>query len=166
MDTSASSPGEIRSVGAFTISRFPAGVDVVTWGIRQLPCDHVDDGATGHTRIPCRIEITTSRDGPDVGPCNPTIDVTTDARLSMVTRGVITSWIAEDVNGRSIDGPILGTGKTGHVPEHLAVRAYWLARDQSWYEREVTGWALTVESARVVVSDRWSVEYAPSVGDR
>jgi hypothetical protein len=128
--------------------------------------DLVDGSAAGNPRIPCRIEITTSRNTPDVDPCNPALGPANDARLSMVTRGVITSWIAEEVNGRSIDGPLSVAGDVGYVPEHLAVRVYWLAQDQSQYEREVTGWALVIESVRVVIADRWSVEYAPSAGDR
>jgi hypothetical protein len=128
--------------------------------------DLVDDTATGQNRIPCRIEITTSRSTSDVDPCNPIIDAISDARLSITTRSVITSWVAENVNGRPIDGPVFGAGETNHVPEHIAVRAYWLASDQSKYERKVTRWALTVESARVVIADQWMVEYAPSVGGR
>lgn len=125
-----------------------------------------DDGETGPIRIPCRIEITSRRDGPDVDPCNLDIDATTDGRLSMVTRSVIMSRIADTINGRPIDGPILGSAPTGHAPERIAVWAYWLAKDQSQIERGTTGWNLTIESARVVVDDRWSVEYAETPGDR
>jgi hypothetical protein len=95
--------------------------------------------------------------------CNPTIDATNDTRLSIVTRSVITSWISENLNGRSIDGPMFGIGETSHVPEHIAVRAYWLASDQSRYERETTCGALAVESVRVVIADQWTVEYSSGV---
>jgi hypothetical protein len=125
--------------------------------------DLVGDGPD--TTIPCQIEITSRRDGPDIDPCNPIVDPTNDARLSMVTRGVITARIAEELNGHSIDGPILDLHTTDHAPERIAVWAYWLARDQSRYEREITGWQLTIESARVVSDGRWMVEYAPTSGD-
>lgn len=128
--------------------------------------DLVDGRETGQTRISCRIEITSRRDGPDVDPCSPVVDHTTDGRLSMLTRYVITERIADTINGKSIDGPVLGPGPTNHAPERIAVWAYWLARDQSRIEEKHTGWELTVESARVVVGDRWTVEYAPTPGDR
>jgi hypothetical protein len=129
--------------------------------------DLVSEGDTGPIRIPCRVEITSRRDLPDVDHHDIfTIDDTTDARLSMVTRSVITSRIAEDLDGMPIDGPILDLGPTNHAPERIAVWAYWLAHDQSGYERKVTDWNLVVESTRVIVSDRWSVEYAPTAGDR
>lgn len=130
------------------------------------PFDLSDDGETGPTRIPCRIEITSRRNGPDIDPCNPIVDTTTDGRLSMTTRSVITDRIADTINGQSIDGPLFGPGPTNHVPERIAVWVYWLARDQSRIERKHTEWQLTVESARVVIGDRWSVEYAPTSGDR
>lgn len=129
-------------------------------GETRMPC------RSDTNRIPCRIEITSRRDVPDVDPCNPNIDDTTDGRLSMATRSMIIDRIAEHLHGKPIDGPILGSGVTGHAPERIAVWAYWFARDQSRLERERGGWRLTVESARVVVGDRWSVEYAPASGDR
>jgi hypothetical protein len=129
--------------------------------------DLVSEGDTGPVRIPCQVEITSRRDLPDVDHHDMlTIDDTTDARLSMVTRSVITSRIAEDLDGMPIDGPILDLGPTSHAPERIAVWAYWLAHDQSEYERKVTDWNLVVESTRVIVSDHWSIEYAPSAGDR
>lgn len=124
------------------------------------------DGDNGPGRLPCRIEITSRRDSPDVDHHNPIIDETTDARLSMTTRSVIMSRIAKELDGQPLDGPILDLESTNHVPERIAVWAYWLARDQSRYERDLTGWNLTVESARVVSDGRWSVEYAPTAGDR
>lgn len=127
--------------------------------------DLVGDEDTEPARIPCRIEITSRRDHPDVDPHNATVDVTTDARLSMVTRSVITERIAQ-LNGMPIDGPILNLCSTNHAPENIAVWAYHLANDQAESEREASGWNLVVESARVVVADRWTVEYAPTVGDR
>jgi hypothetical protein len=65
-----------------------------------------------------------------------------------------------------LDGPILNLCSTNHAPENIAVWAYWLAHDQLEIERKVDGGGLVVESARVVVADRWTVEYAPTVGDR
>lgn len=74
---------------------------------------------------------------------------------------MIIDRIADIIDGKPIDGPLLGPGPTNHVPERIAVWAYWLAHDQSQVERH-TGQQLIVESARVVVDDRWSVEYAPT----
>jgi len=123
----------------------------------------VSEGDTGPVRIPCRVEITSRRDLPDVDHHDIfTIDDTTDARLSMVTRSVITTRIAEELDGQAIDGPILDLESTSHAPERIAVWAYWLAHDQSESERKASGWNLVVESARVAVSDRWTVEYAPT----
>lgn len=121
---------------------------------------------TAGIRIPCRVEITSRRDVPDVDPCNLVIDGSVDSRLSLITRSVIIDRIAEEIHGKSIDGPILGSGTTCHAPERIAVWAYWAARDQSRAEREQDGWRITIESSRVVVNDGWSVEYAPASGDR
>lgn len=126
----------------------------------------VDSGETGCARIPCRVEITSRRDGPDVDPCYPVVDATTDGRFSMVTRSVIMDRIADTINGKSIDGPLLDHGPTNHAPEFIAVWAYWFAHDQSRIEREYTDWQLTIESVRVVVGGRWWCEYAPTFGDR
>lgn len=128
--------------------------------------DLVSEESDAKTRIPCRIEIVSRRDYPDVDPCDLTIDATNDARLSMVTRSVITDRIAEELDGKPIDGPILGVGLTSHAPERIAVWAYWLAHDQSRAEPENAGSRLVVEWVRVVVADRWSVEYAPTPVDR
>jgi len=124
--------------------------------------DLVGEGDTGPVRVPCRIEITSRRDHPDVVPCDLTIDDTTDARLSDVTRSVIVDRIAKELDGMPIDGPILGVGSTDHAPERIAVWAYWLVRDQSRVERENAGGRVTIESARVVYADRGWVEYAPA----
>jgi len=126
----------------------------------------VDDGVAGPVRIPCRVEIASRRDMPDADPHNLVVGATTDARLSMLARALIAERIADTIDGQPFYGPILGAGPDDHAPERIAVWAYWLARDQSRHEREQGGWRLTVESARVVVGDRWSVEYAPTFGDR
>lgn len=122
------------------------------------------DGDDGPGRLPCRIEITSRRDIPDVDPCHSPIDSTNDARLSMITRSVITEEIARHLDGQPLDGPILDLESTDHAPERIAVWAYHLANDQSRHEREVTGGNLMVESARVVSCGRWMVEYAPTDG--
>jgi len=85
----------------------------------------------------------------------------------MVTRSVITRRIAEELDGQFIYGPILDLeGPTKHAPERIVAWAYWLAHDRSEYERKSSGWNLVIESARVVMPDSCSVEYAPTAGDR
>jgi hypothetical protein len=126
--------------------------------------DLVDDNQVS---ITCQIEITSRRDYPDVDPHNASaIGVTTDARLSMITRCVIIEQIAKTLNGMPIDGPILDLRHTNHAPERIAVWAYWLAHDQSELERETTVGNLVVESARISIANQWIVEYAPTAGDR
>lgn len=126
----------------------------------------VDRGPQVTTPIPCRIEIVTHRhvriDGHNFVP-----SAASDARLPLRAYTVIASYVDTVLEGQQFDGPIPGlgiNGHTDHVPEVIAVWAYWLARDLLPITSDPT--RLVVESARVIIAGRMVVEYVPEEGDR